>query len=401
MLRRAGIEAPILLLSQPRPADIDAAVRLGPAPERLHRRRASTAMADARPGATGHGGPRAPQGQHRDEPGGRGPRRHRRRWPRPIAADPSSTSRRCGPTARWPTSPATRSPTSSSTASTQVWAELGRAGSGPADAPRGQHRGRHRPPAQPLRPGPGRHRHLRHRRRRRRWPAGSTWCRRMTLRAEVAMVKRVAAGERISYGLPPPLRPRRHGGHRAHRLRRRRAPAAVAGRRRGADRRAAPPDRGRRHHGPADGRLRRRPVAVGDEVVLIGRQGDEMISAQDWADRLDTIAYEIVCGIGPRVPRHYRPASGPSRRPGGAGPAPAVASTGAHHPRRARRRGQHLHPLRAWPTGAPRWCSGWATPTPTCCSWGRARAPRRTARACPSWAAPASCSTGSCSRSWA
>jgi alanine racemase len=47
------------------------------------------------------------------------------------------------------------------------------------------------------------------------------------------------------------------------------------------------------------------PVAVGDEVVLLGRQGDEEITAAEWADRLDTIAYEIVCGIGPRVPREY------------------------------------------------------------------------------------------------
>lgn len=47
------------------------------------------------------------------------------------------------------------------------------------------------------------------------------------------------------------------------------------------------------------------PVAPGDEVVLLGRQGDEEITATEWADRLDTIAYEIVCGIGPRVPREY------------------------------------------------------------------------------------------------
>ena len=46
-------------------------------------------------------------------------------------------------------------------------------------------------------------------------------------------------------------------------------------------------------------------VAAGDEVVLIGRQGDEEILAQEWADRLDTIAYEVVCGVGPRVPRVY------------------------------------------------------------------------------------------------
>ena len=47
---------------------------------------------------------------------------------------------------------------------------------------------------------------------------------------------------------------------------------------------------------------RRRPVAVGDEVVLLGRQGDEQIRAEEWAQRLGTIGYEIVCGIGARVP---------------------------------------------------------------------------------------------------
>jgi alanine racemase len=46
-------------------------------------------------------------------------------------------------------------------------------------------------------------------------------------------------------------------------------------------------------------------VAQDDEVVLLGRQGSEEISAQEWADRVDTIAYEVVCGIGPRVPRTY------------------------------------------------------------------------------------------------
>ncbi len=44
-------------------------------------------------------------------------------------------------------------------------------------------------------------------------------------------------------------------------------------------------------------------VAVGDEVVLIGRQGDEIVLATDWADRLGTIGYEVVCGIGARIPR--------------------------------------------------------------------------------------------------
>lgn len=48
-------------------------------------------------------------------------------------------------------------------------------------------------------------------------------------------------------------------------------------------------------------------AAVGDEVVFIGRQGDEEISADDWAAMLDTINYEITCHFGPRLPRRYRP----------------------------------------------------------------------------------------------
>jgi len=47
------------------------------------------------------------------------------------------------------------------------------------------------------------------------------------------------------------------------------------------------------------------PVAVGDEVVLIGRQGDDEVTADEWARRLDTISYEIVCGFGPRLPRRH------------------------------------------------------------------------------------------------
>jgi alanine racemase len=54
------------------------------------------------------------------------------------------------------------------------------------------------------------------------------------------------------------------------------------------------------------------PVEVGDEVVLIGRQGAEEITAASWARAMGTIAYTIVCGIGPRVPRVYVPA-GPER----------------------------------------------------------------------------------------
>lgn len=46
-------------------------------------------------------------------------------------------------------------------------------------------------------------------------------------------------------------------------------------------------------------------VAVGDEVVLIGTQGAEEITADEWAEKVGTIPYEIVCQIGPRLPRRY------------------------------------------------------------------------------------------------
>jgi alanine racemase len=44
-------------------------------------------------------------------------------------------------------------------------------------------------------------------------------------------------------------------------------------------------------------------LAVGDEVVLIGSQGEATIGAWDWARNLGTLAHEVVCRIGPRVPR--------------------------------------------------------------------------------------------------
>ncbi|MGO9963248.1 MAG: alanine racemase [Acidimicrobiales bacterium] len=53
-------------------------------------------------------------------------------------------------------------------------------------------------------------------------------------------------------------------------------------------------------------------VRCGDEVVLIGSQGGETVSAQEWADRIGTISFEILCRIGPRLPRrHVRGTAGP------------------------------------------------------------------------------------------
>ncbi len=47
-------------------------------------------------------------------------------------------------------------------------------------------------------------------------------------------------------------------------------------------------------------------VAIGDEAILIGRQGKNAITAEAMAVDLETISYEVTCGISERVPRVYR-----------------------------------------------------------------------------------------------
>jgi alanine racemase len=44
---------------------------------------------------------------------------------------------------------------------------------------------------------------------------------------------------------------------------------------------------------------------IGDEVVLVGRQGSEFISIDEVAKRWGTINYEVVCGLAERLPRIY------------------------------------------------------------------------------------------------
>ncbi len=46
-------------------------------------------------------------------------------------------------------------------------------------------------------------------------------------------------------------------------------------------------------------------VSVGDEVVLIGKQGDAEITVDEVAHRAGTISYEILTQIGGRVPKNY------------------------------------------------------------------------------------------------
>jgi len=126
----------------------------------------------------------------------------------------------------------------------------------------------------------------------------------MSLRARVSHVKRIGAGDRVSYGLR----------YRADR------PTTIAtvplGYADGVTRSLADGGEvligGRRH--PIAGTITMdqlmvdcgdHPVEVGDEVVLFGRQGDELLPVDEWAARVGTITYEIVCGIGPRVPRRH------------------------------------------------------------------------------------------------
>jgi alanine racemase len=128
----------------------------------------------------------------------------------------------------------------------------------------------------------------------------------LRLATEVAFVKDVAAGDGISYG------------HRHHVDRATRVATLPIGYADGVARRLGIAGQevligGRRHPmvgvvtmdqvmvdvGPDS------PVRAGDEAVLLGEQGAEQITPDEWAARLDTIAYEVVCAIGARVERRH------------------------------------------------------------------------------------------------
>lgn len=46
-------------------------------------------------------------------------------------------------------------------------------------------------------------------------------------------------------------------------------------------------------------------VQVGDQVTLLGRDGDDIITAEEWADKIGSITYEVFCNISKRVPRVF------------------------------------------------------------------------------------------------
>lgn len=127
----------------------------------------------------------------------------------------------------------------------------------------------------------------------------------LELKTRVTTVKRVPAGSGVSYG---------HAYHTGSETTLCTLPVGYAdGLRRNLSGKADVLIRGRRH--PIVGRICMdqcvvdvgdAEVEVGDEAVLIGRQGDEVVRVEEWADALDTISYEVVCGIGSRVPRVYQ-----------------------------------------------------------------------------------------------
>lgn len=133
--------------------------------------------------------------------------------------------------------------------------------------------------------------------------------------SEVSHVKVLPAGERISYGLQHRLEeatvlatvPVGYADGVPRRLSSVGGDVLIGGRRcRIAGRVTMDQivvDCGQPHTDPAAGSGP--AVSRGDEVVLLGVQGAEQITAWEWAERLETIAYEITCGISRRVPRSY------------------------------------------------------------------------------------------------
>jgi alanine racemase len=47
------------------------------------------------------------------------------------------------------------------------------------------------------------------------------------------------------------------------------------------------------------------PVEPSEEVMLLGGYGEHHISVERWADLDRTISYEILCGLGQRLPKVY------------------------------------------------------------------------------------------------
>lgn len=126
----------------------------------------------------------------------------------------------------------------------------------------------------------------------------------MSFKSRVGLVKRLHAGEALSYGQRYTLSSESYVAT---------VPCGYAdGLRRALSNNAEVLIRGKRY--PICGNITMDHFLVdtgddevepGDEVVLMGAQGDDFIGAHEIAERLNTIPYEVVCGISARVPRIY------------------------------------------------------------------------------------------------
>lgn len=128
----------------------------------------------------------------------------------------------------------------------------------------------------------------------------------LSLRARVSYVRTVGVGEGVSYGLRRPMEretivaavPLGYADGVPWRLGLSGGPVLIGGRRRRLAG-SVTMDQILVDCGGDQG------VMPGDEVVLLGRQGDQQVTAWDWATDAGTIAYDVLCGIGPRIPRLY------------------------------------------------------------------------------------------------
>jgi alanine racemase len=134
----------------------------------------------------------------------------------------------------------------------------------------------------------------------------------LSLKARVSYVRHLVAGERLSYGLRYELAvpstvvtvPVGYADGVPRRLGEVGGEVLINGRRRPIAG-TVTMDQLLVDLGPSDGDGAAATVEIGTEVVLLGRQGDETITAAEWARKLGTIPYEVCCGIGERVPRRY------------------------------------------------------------------------------------------------
>ncbi len=128
----------------------------------------------------------------------------------------------------------------------------------------------------------------------------------MSVKARLALVKRLEPGEKIGYGSTYEVKQRQYVGV---------VPIGYGdGYRRGLSNNADVIIRGKRR--PVLGRVSmdvtvvaigpEADCAIGDEVVLMGHQGDERITVQELSQRAETIPEEFFSCIGKRLPRVYQ-----------------------------------------------------------------------------------------------